>query len=140
MFFAKIETDSGEVLRLARPDGRASGKPLVSLLTPFSVYCLLGEKHPEVDHWMAALAVELQDRVCDSVATLERGTCSKERDFGPDDFDFYQAKFSQLGLTRDHFDALIRKADLARTPILISLPRGHTNCPGPISSCGVLVV
>src|SRR6185503_6056084 len=107
MFFASIETDLGEIYRLARPDGFTGGKPLISLITPLSVHCGNGDKEFHTDQWMSSLSEIEKQELCRSIHTLEWSIFSMERDYTFIDYDYFNTKIAPGQLSKETYQAII---------------------------------
>jgi len=107
MFYAAIETDTGEFLNVIRPDGRIGGKAVLSFLLGLSGYC---SKSGDLElGWFATLEARSSEPICQLLHPLLHSFYSGDWNYKEDEYEFFRRRAPEMSLTEDEFREIMHQ-------------------------------
>jgi hypothetical protein len=109
MWYATVETDMGDHLRVMRFDGRTGGKATLSMILGIYQHCSApADESSEMQKWFLQLETQSGLSICELAKILMNSFYSGEREFEEDEFAVYQKRSQDKHLTEEKFVASVR--------------------------------
>lgn len=101
MFFAAVETNAGETLKLLLSDGRMGGEALLSFLIGLRSYCS-GNRSEDLK-WFSQLENQSNKTLCTLSTLLLQSFYSGDWDYEDDEYLFFQKRSPDLPKSEQEF-------------------------------------
>jgi hypothetical protein len=125
MFWAHLETDVGEQLRVLRPDGTIGGKAILSFIVGIENYCMMitasvntsqEESHPDMQmmlQWFAKLELHTHQPICSLTQLLQQAYYSGDWSYNENEYNWFLHQQPEFGkaLSEEKFKETIRQVN-----------------------------
>jgi len=104
-FFAAVEADTGDSIRVTHPDSAVGGNAIVTFLAALSQYCAKSEAPADIRAWFSELEGRMEEPIC----LLSQVVYSGEWDYLEDEYREFLQRSPQMQLTEAQFRETTRR-------------------------------
>ena len=116
MFYAFVESDDGQRLKIILPSGTTGGKALLAFVAGLGLYCQ--QPKEELTHWFAKLDIWPTASLCTITQPLQQAWYNGDwGDYHEDEYQFFVHRSPELNFSEDHFVSAVKECELKWTPI-----------------------
>ncbi len=116
MFWALVETDSGERLRVMHDDKRTGGKAALAFLTGLTVYCS-GKADDNTQAWFSRLDAVADKTMCDVCEPLIHTYYAGDWSYTEDEYQFFLQRSPAMQLPEEQFRKAVKQVSEKWTDI-----------------------